>query len=231
MNKSISTPDVMRITAGISLILMAVIAGISYGYILGKLYLPEAPAITIENLIREKRQFDGLIICSLFVIFLDLLVAWSFYFLLKTVNKPLTVLSTWLRLVYTVLLGCAVFPLLGVQLLISQNNPDHELILFLLHQFMATWSFGLIIFGCHLILLGVIFFQSALPRGISLLTILAGCCYVLIHFFSLAFPSFEIVKETTEQILALPMAAGELVPAIWLLTSKGRKVSISRPAS
>ena len=57
-------------------------------------------AQTVENIPAHGRIFVAAILCYLFTIFLDVVIAWVLYYLLAPVNRALSMLAAWFRLVY-----------------------------------------------------------------------------------------------------------------------------------
>jgi len=95
----------------------------------------------------------------------------------------------------------------------------------LLSAFENIWSYGLIIFGVHLLLVGLIAYKSkSSPKLISILLIIAGVSYTLLNVMYAVLPQIDSYTNILEMILVLPMTIGELAFAIWLLI-KGRKLT------
>ena len=73
------------------------------------------------------------------------------------------------------------------------------------------WSIVLIIFGFHLLFLGILALKSKpINRfwGISL--VFAAISYILINSLHKILPGYENQINTAEMILSLPMASGEV---------------------
>ena len=54
------------------------------------------------------------------------------------------------------------------------------------------------------------------------LTLIAGVSYIIVHFLKVIAPSLEQFTKSLETILILPMAAGKLGLAIWLIIKGGK---------
>jgi len=90
-------------------------------------------------------------------------------------------------------------------------------------RFEDKWSLGLIIFGLHLVLLGVLVFDIKIENKIvSIILILAGFSYFLINTLYNFLPQFDLTTKVIEGFLVIPMTVGELGFAIWVLI-RGRR--------
>ena len=148
----------------------------------------------------------------------DIIVAWALYVLLRPVNKPLSMLTAWFRLIYTAIALVALTNLVTVLQLIW--NHDYSVMFgestfygqvkLLFDTFRNDWSFGLLFFGIHLGLLGYLVLRSGyIPKYLGWLLMLSGVGYVVSTFRPL-FPDahFDLAAYTFY---------GELVFMLWLL--------------
>lgn len=216
--------------AGTSLLLMAVIAAVTYGYLHATLVVPNEAKATFQNL----QSFEGLFKAELLgwtlILLLDGLVAWSLYhFFLKT-NKAISFASAFLRVVYTVFLGVAIYELPAILDLVHQHlavagmGEQLQNVMDAINSFENIWSRGLIIFGAHLLVLGWLAFKTLhVPRLWGVLLILAGISYMGVHIAHATTTSREHIFQTIEAVLAVPMTLGEVGFAIWLVVKGGRK--------
>lgn len=220
------------IATGISLIIMALLAFFAYGYVWGGIVLLDQPIETLNNLLASKSIFIYGSIGWIGIILLDLIVSYALYIFFKDVHPKGALFGAVLRLIYTVILGIAVSNLFQVtSLLAGVSASSMELAtetMTLLKSFDATWSFGLIIFGLHLLIVGYVAFKSdKVPKVLSILVMVAGISYVLLNIMFGLLPQLDPVTSILEMILVLPMTIGELGLGIWMIV-KGRKlVSIS----
>ena len=204
--------------AGIAIILMAIVAGVGYGYAFNGFFVSDDQFATIHNLHTSKALLKLTIISFTIVLLLDVVVAWSLYAVFKRHSPQLCLLSSWLRLVYTVLLGIAITFLVSAMKYPLNSQQDSDFVFWMLNSFLNVWSFGLIIFGAHLMSLAFVLFKSGITSKIvSVLALFAGICYVVTNILSITFSNYQPYKETVELCLGLPMALGELALAIWLL--------------
>ncbi|MGR3777328.1 DUF4386 domain-containing protein [Bacillus paramycoides] len=211
--------------AGTSLLAMAFIAFFSYGFIHAHLVVQGDASTTLHNIQNSNSLFKAEIFGWIIIFITDIVVAWALYFFLKPIHASLSLLTAWLRLMYTVLLGIAIFNLTSALLLSKSTvaNPEAYIMLFL-EAFEYIWSVGLIIFGLHLLMLGYVTFQSKrIPKTISVLLLIAAIGYIVINVMNTMFSQYDAIISFTKVLFQLPMIAGELGLSIWLLLKGGRK--------
>jgi magnesium-transporting ATPase (P-type) len=210
----------IAIITGISLILMAVIAGFSIGYAYSEFYKPEQlenfNGIILNNQVLYKNMLIGILI----ILILDLLVSYTLYKYFENDNRKISLASAIIRMIYTLIFGIATYYLtknLNINEITSQSiNTNFQ-------SFELIWNSGLIIFGFHILLIGVLMkLHRRIPKILWYLTLIAGVSYIFVHILKLTSPNSEFVTSL-EMILALPMALGELGLAIWLLIKGGKK--------
>jgi hypothetical protein len=172
-------------TAGIAYLLMPVT--IAEFYINPKLYVPGQIDQTVQNISAHGTLFVASILCYLITLLLDVVIAWALYYLLAPVSRPLSLLTAWFRLVYTIVALVAllklptVFRVLNTPVYLSafgeaQRNAQ---VLLLLNEYRYEWSFSLMIFGVHLALLGYLIARSGyIPKLIGILIFIDGIVWL-----------------------------------------------------
>ena len=75
--------------AGIALIIMAVVAGFTYGYLHNTLIVEGDSETTLRNLKSDASLFQAEIFGWFFILVLDVIVAWALYFFFRDENKRL----------------------------------------------------------------------------------------------------------------------------------------------
>ncbi len=180
MNSNNSTTLNIRnyaIIAGTALLTMAFTAIFAYAVVFNQLVVPTDATTTFMNISSAYGLYNTGIAAWFIILFMDLLVTWSLYFFFKPVDQPLSLLSSGLRMAYTLFLGIGLFyQLLASQLvgdslkntLLNTTTLQNE-VLQRLMTFESLWSFGLILFGLHLIVLGLLALKSS--------TVLSGLAY------------------------------------------------------
>lgn len=213
----------IAIITGMSLIAMAIVAGFSVGYAYAELYKPEQIELLKDNIIQNKGLYQSMLVGILIILILDLLVSYTLFRYFETDNKKMSFVSGIIRAVYTVIFGIATYYLTKnlntIELTNQIANSNFQ-------QFQVIWNSGLVVFGIHIFLIGILMkLHNKIPKILWYLTLIAGISYVVVHLLKLGSPNSEDVK-TLEMILALPMAIGELGLAIWLLIKGGKEARI-----
>jgi len=213
------------IIAGISLLLMAIIAPIANFSILQGLIDPSDVAKTVSNIRENIGIFRIGIVLFLIVALLDILVAWALYIFLSQQNKSLSLLTAWLRVVYASILCVVIINLINVLQLL--NGADYlsvfsesqlqTQIMLSLNIFNKGWEFGLIVFGFHLLLLGYLILKAGYMRKLlGILILLAALGYIIDGFGKLLFSNYSIS-------ISMFTFIGEVILIFWLLIV-GRKI-------
>ncbi|MEH6891082.1 DUF4386 domain-containing protein [Bacillus sp. JJ864] len=219
------------LTAGISLIIMALVAFFSSGFAHASLVVKEDASATYHNIMAAPLLFKAEIFGWVIILITDIVVAWAFYVFLKPIHTNLSLLGAWLRLIYAAILGIAILNLLFVLLLTTNTTYLSFLkidqlqahIMLFLEAFESIWAIGLIIFGGHLMIIGYLAFKSSsIPKVISILLLLASIGYIVIHLCSTFSPEYDRVISLLQIVFSIPMIAGELGFGIWLLLRGGK---------
>lgn len=225
VTSDVSLPKAAMI-AGISLIVMTIIAPIANFSILNGLVVPDDAVKTYSNIVSTEGSFRIAIILFYIVAILDIIVAWALYIFLEPVNKGISLLAAWFRIIYAAILAAALFNLLHVlQLLggasyvaLSGESQLAAQVMISVTGFTNTWEFGLILFGCHLALLGYLLFKAGyMKRILGVLVVVAAAGYLVDGFGTLLSAKYTIHISAFTFI-------GEVVLIFWLLIS-GRKVN------
>jgi hypothetical protein len=224
-------PRRLALITGTALMIMTLAAAFSYGFAHESLLVPGDADATLQNLISRNPLLKAEILGWIIILACDIIVAWSCYVFLKPVSKSLSLLGAWLRLMYSAILGVAIMNLLWVQLLSTDTdtrssfapNQLGEQAILHLEAFESIWSVGLILFGGHLLILGLLACRSKIvPLWIGILLLTASLGYVLIHLFNLFLAEYEGIGRVLNAIFILPMTAGELGFGLWMLFRGGK---------
>ena len=198
------------IISGVSLLVMAIAAGVAYGNILNQIYIegsPQSTSLNIQN--NASLYFAGSLLWCL-ILLTDIAVSYGFYRFLNTLRRIPALISGLLRLVYSAILAAGITQLFRGDI----------------QSFMQIWSVGLFIFGFHLIITGfTLFYGTNLLKILGVLLIIAGAGYSLVHGIENFLPGGESLAGKVEKILMVPMTAGELLFGIWLLFRGGRRIN------
>jgi Domain of unknown function (DUF4386) len=216
---SVVSPRTAATVAGLGLLLMAVLAPFANFYVLGNLVVANDAKATAENIVASSGLFRIGITCFLVVAVLDVIVAWSLHVLLEPVNKSLSLLAAWFRVVYAAVFAIALMPLLAVLHLLSgaeslkglETNQLNAQVMLSLSTFKSGWDLGLVIFGFHLLALGYLVFKSGfIPKWLGVLVSIAGTGYLVDSFGKILIPDYNIT-------VAMFTFVGEFLLIFWLL--------------
>lgn len=136
----------------------------------------------------------------LVVAMLDIVVAVALFPVIRSGGTLLAAIASATRLVYAAIFATAAGSL-------AADDPA---------RFQAIWDAGLLIFGAHLILVGVAALRSSkLPTWLGILLMIAGAGYVLDSALVLVAPDSPLSLGEFTFI-------GEVVLLVWLLGWGGR---------
>lgn len=221
----LSTRTAARI-AGVGLLAMAAIAVLGTLGTQSPIVAGDA-ASTARNIVEGRLLFQLGVIGWLFVAILDVVVALALYIVLRPVNRYLSLLAAWFRLVYAaVFIVSAANLLLALRLLTDAAYAksmgallDAQAML-ALDAFKNGWALGLVVFGVHLGLLGYLVYASGyIPKVLGVLLLLAAVGYLFANVGKILAPE---LGGTMDAIAAAPAAIGEIAFAIWLLARAAR---------
>jgi len=213
------------IIAGIGLLLMAILAPIANFTIIQGLVDPQDVTKTISNIIASEGLFRLGIVLLMTVALLDIIVAWALYIFLVPINKQLSLLTAWLRLVYATILLVVLTYLIKVLILL--NGADYLIglsaeqlnaqVMICISTFNHGWEFGIIIFGFHLLILGYLVYKAGYMRKIlGILIIIASLGYMIDGLGKLLSTDYNLT-------ISMFTFIGEVVLMFWLLI-KGRQI-------
>lgn len=215
--KTLSTRKI-SIAIGVSLLSMAILAGFSHGFVWNEIVVPNNPSATQQNLKVSSNLFLLGVAGWISILLLDIAVSFLLYAFFKDTQKVLARFMAVIRLVYSVILTVAVYHLSQLTSSNAVEEIGHNI-----HLFENTWSLGLIIFGFHLVLLGILVIKNKTIHSLwGILLLIAGVSYTLIHSLY-QIESLNHFTETLELILALPMTIAELGLGIVLWVKGGKK--------
>lgn len=207
------------VIAGASLVMMAIVAGFAYGYA-----FPLFKQLTDMSLFPAMSGlFYSMIAAFGVVALLDVVVALKFRQLFLSVNRKQANMQLALRVIYTAFLVASLVVLLTTKKDGSNLNVN-------IRHFQLIWMSGMVVFGVHLVVLSRLLCKTnGFPKFFTFMALFAGYAYVATSIAQLVWPGYATYQPTVESILALPMAAGELLLAFWLLILGG-KLPFSREA-
>lgn len=207
-------PRTGALVAGIGLLAMAVIAGLSSFGVIDNLTVPGDPGATAANLVNSEALFRLAAIGFVVVAILDVAVAWGLYIVLRSVNPSLSLLGAWFRVSYAAIFVMAINNLFSA-LRAAPLDPAQSV--FFLETFEYGWQAGLILFGIHLGVIGFLVWRSPYISWIfGLLLVVSGVGYAVDGFGTLLDPNYSLALSTFTFV-------GEVAFIFWLLV-RGRRL-------
>lgn len=227
-NKPMNTIDSRSYSPGLTLRRAALITGLGYllmpvayaeFHIYPKLVIPGKMEQTVQNIGTHPRLLAIAIVCYLATVMIDIVIAWALYVLLAPVNRSVSLLTAWFRLIYVAVFTVAVLRLSTVFRLATR--PDylaafgsaqlHAQVKLLLDSFRGDWAISLILFAVHLILLGCLICRSRyLPKGIGILLVIDGLGWMVNGLQPYLYPNAHLGFLFITYF-------GELIFMLWLL--------------
>jgi hypothetical protein len=156
----------------------------------------------------------------------------ALFIVFKSVNRQVSLIAAWFRIVYTVFLGVAVVFLFlilelvsGAEFLNAFNQAQLEAQVALAAEaFSYTWLIGLASFGVHLIVVGYLLITSRwAPRALGIVIAVAGTAYVVDTFAYSLLSNHADYAGVFLAMVAVPSVVGEFAFAVWLLARGGRQ--------
>lgn len=189
-----------RLAAGLGLIVMAIIAGMANFGILEHNVVAGDASASASNLIANEGAFRLAALLFLCIAVLDVVVAWALNEVFREVSPSLSALAAAFRYVYAGILAIATtFLILAVQRTSKASSVEDVDLTFLqthLDAFSDMWDIGLILFACHLLVVGLVIVRSGSAKagvGLGWLVIIAGAGYLFdgVMFILGIDPGFE----------------------------------------
>lgn len=212
------------IVAGIGLLIMVLTVPFAELSILPSMINYSDAQETLENIKANPSKFKLAFMLYFITFMMDVIVAWALYVFLKPVNANLSLLTAWMRIVYTVIALVATLNLINVMILTGSReylsllgDALPAMVLTEVRNFGWQWSFSFFFFGPYLLLLGYLAYKASyVPKIMGILLMISGFGYLLDAIGFFFFP-------TIDRSLLMITFFGELIFMLWLLI-KGWKV-------
>jgi hypothetical protein len=184
-----------------------------------KVVIPTDIEQTMQNIVAHNKLFLAAILGYLVTSLLDVVIAWALYVLLVPVNRAISLLTAWFRLIYIAIALFGLLNLITVFRLLATpdyltafgSGPLHAQVKLLLNAFRYDWSFSLIVFGVHLVLLGWLIYRSAyIPKIIGILLVINGLGWCVDSLRPYLYPTAKLG-------FVFATFFGELIFMLWLL--------------
>ena len=216
-------PVVYARTAGLAYLVIFVCAiGANFGVLSG-LAVPGDAQATLANIVSSETAFRAAIAALFVVLFADLVVAWALFMLFRPLSPGLTGLAMVFRVAYTIAhIPMVVALVLALRAATSQTAAAADAASSA-YQYLVIHNVGftytLLFFGVHLILLGVLALRTrGLPAILAVLVAIAGLGYLADGFGVLLLPDlFAATPMLGLFIVIAPALLGEGLLTLYLL--------------
>ena len=187
---------------GIAFITSIFIVTLVDDFLLANFVVPGDTEALASDIEANGRRFGFAIVGYLLVLFLDAIIGFTLFVVLKPANKNLALLTAVFRLLYAFTLIIGLFAL-AFQIIDVYNYASIKLL-------------GYLFFALHIFVLGYSVFKSAyIPKSLGILLVFASFTYIVF------FVDFDL-PETLGVIIMSTMAVAELSLSIWLMVKRNR---------
>lgn len=213
------------VIAGVSLLLMAALAGFGYLVAVEGLVAYDDASENAASILESTGLFRAGIVSLFIVIALDVVVAWALYHVFVPVHRTLSAVAAWIRGTYAAMFALAVAQLIGVLLLLTspgtgKPDPRNAEALAGVNTFAGTYDAGLLLFGLHLLVIGWMSVKASyVPTWLGVLVLVAGSGYIVDSLGSL------LSRGAWTEVSTFTFV-GEFLLAVWLVIWGGRSPSI-----
>ncbi len=211
--------------AGASYLLMFALAILANFLVLEGLVVEGDPASTTANIAESPGLMSIGIAAFVVIVLLDVTLSWALYRIFRPVDRRMAAVMGWFRLGYSVILGVSlVFLVQALNLATAaatSGSSQADETMQAVEAFQTTWLLGLVLFGVHLMLLGVLVARSrVVPRALGYVLGFAGVAYVADTVAHLALADYSSVAGVMLMVVALPSMFGEGWLGFWLLLTR-----------
>jgi hypothetical protein len=230
------TPRRAAKTAGTGYLVIFVLAIFANFVVVNGLVESGDAAATAKNIAESEGQFRAGLVAFAIVFVVDVVVAWALFILFRNLDRDVSLLAAWFRLVYTVFLGVAlIFFFVALQLLSGDGYLDafepgqlDAHVLLAVDAFNYAWLIGLVCFGVHLIIIGYLVVASRwTSRALGYILMVAGTAYIVDTAARAVLSEYADVENLFLAIVAVPSVIGELWFTVWLLRTGGTRLEPS----
>lgn len=224
---SVSNNDISRgqaaLIGGIGLLCMFIFGIFASG--------PQASA-SFDRIIASRWVLPVNIAGDFLMLTSDIVAALGLYVFLKPINKSISLLAAWFRLIHVVLYGSVIVVLCLVLYLLTSSvsaasfstEQLHAWVMVLLSGHEYGFRIGLMFFGFHFFLIGYLIIVSAkIPKVLGIALLIVACGYVANSFAGFLMPRYNDYQTIIQMVVFLPAMAAELSLCLWLLI-RGRKI-------
>lgn len=197
-------------------------------FVLEGLRVPGNADATAASIVGHLLLFRWGLMAFALMVAIDILLAFPLYRLLNNIDRRVAGASSALRIVNGILFAAALYSLFEIARLAGMSSVDlNGRVLPLLETFDRIWLIGLIFFGLHLGLMGLLIVRSRfVPKTIGILLLMAGVGYLIDSSAQLFMPDYIEYASLFGAVVIVPAVVGELSLTVWLLVKgMGRRQS------
>jgi hypothetical protein len=222
-NSTETSPQVIARIGGLAYLVIIVAGALGELFIRNKMIVSGNAMATAQNIAASPLLWRLGIAGDIIMHVCDLIVAMSYFFLFRRVNKNLAMLAVMFGLIQTAVLVAnkmnLMMPLffLGNEEYLKAFTPQQlqALALVAIKAHGYGFGIGLIFFGFECLIDGYLVIRSGfLPKILGIMLTIAGVSYLINSFVLILFPAFS---DSLFQVLMLPIFIAELSMALWLL--------------
>lgn len=225
------SPRKMARIAGTGYLVIILTGIFSEFFIRANLVVPGDAATTAHQIIEKEGLFRLSIAGDLIMLLSDVMVACALYVLLKPVNRNLSLLAAFFRLVHAAVYGVNLLNLIYVLQLLGGHSylgtftqeQLYSLGMVFLQAHQYGYDIGLVFFGFHCGVLGYLVLRSGfLPRILGVLLEIAALAYLFNSFARFVLINYQAYESLFAVFVFVPAFIAELSFTLWLLV-KGVK--------
>ncbi|WP_345986249.1 DUF4386 domain-containing protein [Sulfurimonas sp. HSL-1656] len=200
--------------------LVVIMAGISAEFLLRMpLIVQGDAAATAANIMEAEGIFRLSLAADIVMLLFDVTATVALYLLFRQTDRLLALLAAAFRLIMGAVLAANLITLGSVPFVLQGSDPAAATtVQLLLDAHGSGYDIGLVFFGLHCFLLGILIMKSAyLPRLLGALLMAASLGYLIDSFAHLLLPQGTPFLAMTASILIALALLAELSIAFWLL--------------
>lgn len=163
----------------------------------------------------------------------DVVAALGLYVFFKNINKTFSLLSALFRMTHVAIYGVMIINLCFILYLLSgaeslaafSMEQIHSLVKMFLNGHEYGFRIGLVFFGFHFLLIGILILKSTdIPKVLAILLLIVAAGYLINSFAGFLMPHYGDFKDIIQMVVFLPAIVAELSLCFWLII-KGRKLT------
>jgi len=207
--------------------------GLLFMFIFGLIASDPQITASFDDLKASTRQIRLNIVGDVMLLVSDVVAALGLYVFLKPVNRSLSLLTAWFRLMHVAIYGASLLALLLIVYLLSgaESLAEYSIddlkaqVNMLIHSYESGFRIGLTFFGFHILLLGYLIIKSKyIPNILGILLLIVSVGYLINSLAGFLIPNYGDFATTIQIVVYVPAIIAELSLCLWLLF-KGSKVS------